>query len=87
MILNFRTRLIKNYLSKGLYVIEQKTNQLMLLPNDVKLIINMINQLDTDYVRVKNKAISTVANTMKELHIHKNIQIIYKQELYKNKQK
>ena len=81
MILNFRTRLIKNYLSKGLFIIEHNTNQLSLLPNDVKSRINVIDQLDTYYIMVKNKAISAVANTIKQLHIQKNMHMTYKQDL------
>ena len=60
VILNYQTRLINNYLSKVFSIIEQNKKQLILLPNDVKLRINMINQLDTYYVMVKNKAISAV---------------------------
>ena len=35
----------------------------------------------------KNKAISFVANTIKKLHIHKNIHFIYKQDYYEDKLK
>ena len=84
VMLNCRTRLINNYLSKGSSVIEQGTNQLIFLPNDVRLRINMNNQLDTDYVMVKNKAISAVANTIKQLHIQKDMHIIYKKNFYNN---
>ena len=87
MILNFRTCLIKKYLSKELSSIEQKKNQLRFLPNYVKSRINLINQLDTDYVMVKNKAILTVSNTIKKLYIQKSKHIIYKQDFYKNKEK
>ena len=87
MILNFRTRLINNYLSKGLYIIEQGTKQLSVIPNGVILRINLNNKFDTDYFMVKNKAISSVENTIKELHIQKDMYIIYKQDLYNNKEK
>ena len=76
VILNYRTSTINNYLFKGFSIIEQNTKQLSFIPNDVKLIINMINQLDTDYVMVNNRAISAVTNTIKQLHIHKNMHII-----------
>ena len=36
---------------------------------------------------VKNKVIYAVANTIKKLHIQKKMHIIYKQDLYKNKEK
>ena len=36
---------------------------------------------------VKNRIVSAVANTIKKLHIQKNMHIIYKQDLYKNKAK
>ena len=78
VILNCLTRLINNNLSKLLYIIEQDTKQLSLLPNYVRLKINLNNQLDTDYVMVKNKRISAVANTMKQLHIQKDMNMIYK---------
>ena len=35
---------------------------------------------------VKNEALSAVANTIKQLHIHKNMHTTYKQDLYKTKQ-
>ena len=35
---------------------------------------------------VKNKALSAVANTIKQLNIHKNMNITYKKEFYKTKQ-
>ena len=57
VILNCQTRLINKYLSKVL--------QFIFLTNDVKLKFNLINQLDTDYVMVKYKAISAIANTIK----------------------
>ena len=66
VILNFRTCLINNDLSKVFSIIEQNTKQLSLLENDVKLRIDLINQLDTYYVMVKNKATSAVANTTKQ---------------------
>ena len=45
----------------------------------------MINQFDTDYAIVKNKAIPAVANTIKQLHTQKDMHMIYKQDFYKNK--
>ena len=36
---------------------------------------------------VKDEAIYAVENTIKQFHIHKNIHMIYKQDLYKIKQK
>ena len=35
---------------------------------------------------VKNEAISAVANTIKKLHIHKNMHMTYKQDFYKTKE-
>ena len=87
MILNLPSRLINNYLSKGLSIIEQNKKQLSLLPNDVKSRNNMINQLDTYSFMVKNKAISALANTAKQLYIQKDMHMIYKQYFYKNKEK
>ena len=53
----------------------------------MKLRINLINQLDTDYVMIKNKAILFVANTIKQLHIQKDMHKINKQDFYNNKGK
>ena len=66
VILNFQTCLINNYLSKGFSIIEQNTKKLILLPNAVKLRINLTDKLDIDYAMVKNKAISAVQNTIKQ---------------------
>ena len=74
VILNLQTPMIKNYLSEGLYIIEQGIKQFIFLPNDVILRINLNNKLDTDYVMVKNKAISAVKNTIKQLYIQKDMQ-------------
>ena len=43
VISNFRSRLVNNYLAKGFYIIENYTKQKNMLPNDVKLIINVID--------------------------------------------
>ena len=57
-----------------------------MLTNDVKLIINLIDKIDTYFIMEKNKAISSVANTIKKMHIQKNMHFIYKQDYYKDKQ-
>ena len=57
-----------------------------MLTNGVKLRINVIHQLDTDFAMAKNTAISSIANTIKKLHIQNNMHLIYKQDLYKDKQ-
>ena len=51
-----QTSPVKKYLSKGFSIIEQGSNQLSLIPNDVKLIINMINQLDTYFFYGKKQS-------------------------------
>ena len=58
-----------------------------MFPNTVKLRINVIDQLDTDFFMAKNKAIYSVTNTIKKSQIQKIMHLIYKQELYRNKQK
>ena len=87
MILNCQSRLINNYLSKGLFIIDRISKKLKLIPNDVILRNNLVDQLKTDYVMVKNDALSDKANTIKPFHIRKNIGMKYKQEFYKTKQK
>ena len=51
------------------------------------MIINPIDQLDIDFVMAKNKAISSVENTIKKLYIQKNMHLIYKQDYYEDKLK
>ena len=87
VILNCRSRMVNKYLAKLFYVIENDSKQLSMLTNDVKLRINVIDQLDTDFVMKNNTEISSVVNTIKKLHIQKNIYSIYKQEFYKDKKK
>ena len=41
--------------------------------------------MDIDSGMAKNKAISAVAKTIKKLHIVKDMHLIYKQDLYKDK--
>ena len=79
--------MINNYLSKGFFIIDRGSKQLNLIPNDVILRINLVDQLKTDYVMVKNEALSAIANTIKPLHNHKNMHMTYKQDFYKTKQK
>ena len=49
VILNCRSCMINNYLAKGFYIIEKDSNNLSFLPNDLKLIIILIHQMDTDF--------------------------------------
>ena len=79
--------MVDNYLSKVFYIIENYSKQLSMLSNDMKLIINVIDQLDTYFFMAKNRAISSVANTIKKLYIHNKMHLIYKQDFYKDKQK
>ena len=53
----------------------------------MNLRISLNNKLDTDYFMVKNKAISAAENTIKKLHIQKDMHKIYKQDFYNNKEK
>ena len=57
-----------------------------MLPNNVKWRIHLIGQMDTDFSMKKNKAISSIENTIKKIHIQKNMHSIYKQDYYKDKQ-
>ena len=56
---------MNNYLAKGLFIIANNSKQLSSLPNDVKPIIHVIGQLETDFVMKKNRAIYSVANTIR----------------------
>ena len=87
VILNFRSRLVNNYLAKGFCMIENYSKQNSMLPNDVKLIIHLIDKMDTDFVMTKNKAISSVAITIKKFHIQENMHLVYKQDFYKDRKR
>ena len=85
MILNCQSCLINNYLSKRLFIINRGSKHLNLIPNDVLLIIKLIDQMKTDYKMVKNEALSAIANTIKPLYIHKNMHMTYKQDFFRTK--
>ena len=53
--LNFRSCMIQSYLAKVLYIIEKYSKKKNIASNDVKFIINVIDQLDIDFVMVKTK--------------------------------
>ena len=57
-----------------------------MLPNDVKLIIHVIEQLETDFVVAKKTSISTVANIINKFHVQSDLHLIYKKNFYHNKQ-
>ena len=75
-ILNCPSSLVNKYLAKGFFIIEKYSKQLIILPNDVKLIIHAIDQLETYFVMAKNTAIYSVANTIKKLHIKYDLHLI-----------
>ena len=76
---------MNNYLEKGFFIIEEKYKQLSMLPNDLELTIHAIEQLETFFVMAKNKAIYSVENTIKKLHIQSDLYLIYK-KIYHDKQ-
>ena len=78
-VLNFWSRLVNNYLAKGIFVIEKDSKYLSIIPNYVKLRIHVIDQLKTDFVMAKNTSIFYVANTINKLHIQSHLHLIYKQ--------
>ena len=69
---------MNNYLSKRLFIIESNYKQLSMLPNDVKLIIHAIEQLETYFVMYKNIEIYSVAKTIEKFHIQYDLHFIYK---------
>ena len=87
VILNCRSRLVNKYLAKWLFIIEKESQKLSILLNEVKLTIHAIDQLETYFVVAKITAISSVSNTIKKLHIHSDLNSIYKQNFYNYKQK
>ena len=86
VILNFQFRLVNNYSEKRLFFIENNSKQLSILPNDAKLRIHAIEQVETYFCMAKNKAISSVENTIKKLPIHFGMYFINQQNLYYDKQ-
>ena len=79
-ILNYRSRLVNRYSAKVFFVIENNSNQLSSLLNDVKLRIHAIEQLEIDFV-IEKKAISSVENTINKLNIQSDLYFIYKKNL------
>ena len=49
---------MNNYLEKELFIIENDYKKLSILPNDVKLKVHVIDQLETDFIMTKNTVIS-----------------------------
>ena len=49
-----------------------------MLTNDVKLIIHVIDQLETYFVMAKNTAIYSLSNTINKFHIKSDLYFIYK---------
>ena len=73
---------MNKYIAKGLFIIENNSKQLNILPNDVKLITHAIDKLEIDFVMKKYTAISSVENTIKKLHIQSDLNFIYKKLLF-----
>ena len=46
---------MNNYLEKGFFIIEKDCKHLNILLNDMRLIIHVIDQLETDLVKVKTQ--------------------------------
>ena len=72
VILNFQSRLIENCLAKGFHIIEKDLKQLSLLPIDMKLIFNIMNQRDTDFF-MKKKQSSQLCRKNHKIYIFRNI--------------
>ena len=85
VILNLRYRLVKNYLAKGLKIIEKDSEQNILPPNDMKFIIDLIYQMDIDFLMAKKQSNLLCSKPHQKLHIKKNMHLIYKQDYYKEK--
>ena len=67
IILNCQSCLVNKYLAKGLFIISNNSEQLRSLPNDVKLRICTIDQLETAFVMAKNTAIFLSSKHNKEI--------------------
>ena len=60
------------------FIIENKSKQLSSLPNDVKLRIHSIDQLEKYFLCKKTQQFSSIENTMKKSHIQSNLHLIYR---------
>ena len=72
---------MNKYLEKGFLIIEKDSKQLSILPNDVKLIIHVIDQIETDFIMAKKTAISSVADTIKKFYIKSNLRFFCQKDL------
>ena len=54
--------------------------------NYVKLRVCTIGQLEKDFVMEKSTSISSVANTIKKMHTQSDFHLIFKKNLYCDKQ-
>ena len=78
---------MNNYLEKGFFINEKESKQLTILPDDVKLRIRAVDQLETYFFMENNTEIFSVVNTIKIFHIQYYFHLIYKQNFYNEKQK
>ena len=86
VILNFRSHRVNNYLEKSFYIIENYSKQLSMPPNDVKLRIYVIDQLETYFSWQKNSNFLCSKHHQK-LYIQTNMHLLYQKYFYKDKQK
>ena len=73
---------MNNYLEKLLFIIENNSKELPILPNNAKLIIHSTSQLKTDFVVVKNTELFSVAKKIKKLHIRSDLHFICKKNVF-----
>ena len=85
-ILNCRIRLVNNYPEKYFFMMENNSKMLSILPNDVRLRIHTIAQIEKDLVVAKNTAIYSLENTRNKFHIQSNLHSVYKKNVYYDKQ-
>ena len=86
IILNCRSCLVNYYLEKKIVNIEHNSKQLSSAPNDVKLIIYVIDKQKTDYVMVCTTEIYSVSKTINKLYIHSPLHSVYQHNLHHDKQ-
>ena len=55
VILNFLSHIVNNYLEKRFYIIEYDSKHLIMLPNDLKLRVYVIDQIETDFFMKKTQ--------------------------------
>ena len=76
------SRMLEYYFPKGFVVLEQNPNDLKIISNEAKQIINAMYMHDSDYVMNCTTAITSISNTLKNVLLRYNLHSLYNQTKY-----